>query len=774
MPQWEWSNPAQGSASGLAAGASALLLSEAKFAESRRATIGFVSSISEAVWSGESGEAWRSTTRISANSSLAIEQTLGDIAAAISTYVDDFGRIKAQTRDAQEVLVQAQNVVWSLPEESFLNIPGRVEEAWERVRAVEASTEAAYNIMVLARQRQDAEDALISALASAVPASWPLIRAQFERVGIAGVHDLESEEIADAMKGLAEEYLSSGSSEEQREALAELMAAYGSDEQVMSSFFQKLGGAQAVSLIDRLGQDFSLESRGNPEMPPQSLPSILLAQALRNGLSLGSQSWSADAAADFASTILQENVASVDGGPAWTNVNGAIAFLFSDSAEAPMGSQLSLAVANEIDVMERENGFFLSDSESPLQAGVLQMMIAEDLRSEGFNDLSADEALSTSMLDGADRVFETLGLYPEQAFDFLADAGQGDARIGYWFGERDWASPTGFDGVAALWFGAAQVEGGPNVNFDYDGTEGGVGQQEASMTAQIIRELAANPVFGVEKLTDEAAIDLAGALSLHLDGFAAAEAEGAVVPRVPGQQFMTWETSGGEYRSGPNIDLNQLGEVLGQVAGNPSGAVVLRSAALQLSEGYFDALSPNSSMEDIQSAMVRSNVVSGLIDGGGAGALIGAAERSDLELQTEISSAGDAASLVLGLLPIPGGSLVEAGASAITDAIVGEALDRVFSDHSTAAALVRDADLLRGEALIHAEFANAVALHDILGTDRVGGYPRFSGAAEEEQSWLAGFYQSGGVAEEFRTDGWIVRYEQAYAAAQGDANEGIY
>ncbi|MBH0008587.1 hypothetical protein [Salinibacterium sp. SWN1162] len=736
--------------------------------------MGFVSSISDSVWSGDSGEAWRSTARISANSSLEVERVTGDIAAAMSTYVDDFERIKAQTRDAQEVLVHAQNVVWSLPEESFLNIPGRVEEAWERARAVEASAEAAYNIMVLARQRQDAEDALISALASAIPTSWPLIRAQFTRVGIAGVDDLEPDEIAEAMRGLAEEYLSSGSSDDQREAFAELMAAYGSNEQVMSSFFQKLGGAQTVNLIDRLGQDFWMETKANPETPPQSLPSILLAQALRNGLSLGSESWSAETATEFASTILQENVTSADGGPAWTNVNGAIAFLFSDSAEAPMGSQLSLAVANEIDVMERENGFFLSDSESPLQAGVLQMMIAEDLRSEGFKDLSADEALSTSMLDAADRVFETLGLYPEQAFDFLADPGQGGSRIGYWFGERDWASPTGFDGVAALWFGAAQVEGGPNANFDYDGAEGGIGQQEASMTAQIIRELAANPVFGVEKLTDEAAVDLAGALSLHLDGFAAAEAEGAFVPRVADLQYMTWETSDGEYRSGPNVDLNQLGEVLGQVAGNPSGAVVLRSAALQLSEGYFDALGPNSSVDDIQSAMVRSNVVSGLIDGGGAGALMGAAERSDLELQAEISSAGDAAGLVLGLLPIPGGSLVEAGAGAITDAIVGEALDRVFSDHSTAAALDKNADLLRGEALSHAEFANAVALHDILGTDRVGGYPRFSGLAGEEQGWLAGFYQSGGVAEEFRTDGWLVRYEQAYAAAQGDANEGIY
>lgn len=293
------------------------------------------------------------------------------------------------------------------------------------------------------------------------------------------------------------------------------------------------------------------------------------------------------------------------------------------------------------------------------------------------------------------------------------------------------------------------------------------------MTTAVLKALAENPVFAVESLTDAAAADLGGAIGLHLDAFGArGTGVDGLIAEPDDASFPFEQLGGSELRFGPNVSLAVLAEVVGQVAGRVDGAITLRAAADSVSTNYFAAIGVNGSSQLIDEAIGRASVLSGLMDGGGVGARLGAAERNDIDVRARIEALSDGLETLLGLLPVPGGAMVEQGAG-----VAAGWAASTWAESYLSGQFQFDAELARSgdDAMVmedRARFDNAVLLYGALGPDHVGGYPPFD-ASGHPGVWAVGFLNSAVVQQHYDPNDWYQGlYEPAYSAGKGEADDG--
>lgn len=676
MTQWTNDDPGAGSTASLHSGVSALRSHSDAYDDVRQHSGSALDTAGDGVWSGEASGAWRSAVSVIRVEVDTVSGSLDDAAAAIEDYVLEVDGIAAQADADQEAIAAADRTFDEL-EWQFRapwDIDGIGEDARRRIDAYNARGNAQRSLHDLSRRRQDADDLLVQALDRALPAGWERVRLALQDAGVERPSQLNAETAAAALVGLASEVVDNPS-EEDIAALQSLLDAYADDPEVMSEFFEQLGGTETLQLVETLGTAY-----GNGDEQ-----GLVIAQRLRYGLSVGSADWDRETAEQFAEEMFyglpgdpdQETLDAAnarDGEPTGSYRDMAISFLFGDPAGAPMGESLTVASAQVVDTMIREDGIAFG-TWSPHGGGASTLNHAEQFPGEDHGYQSAWQTAPGR--DPAGQILATLGVYPESAVEFLdptGDAELGTARMEYWFGEHDWQRADGFSGPSGLLLGVTQAEGGPySVPQDADAAE-----RIATIVSTAYIELTDHQHFGSEHLSPEASAQLAGTLVPYLDGIVSQidlTAEG----RAGAGSDIGLALDGSPGTHNPNITREVLSEILGVIGAESSGAgaQIMLWGVDSVQTAYLIAAGEDPSLYD--RAIERLTWLQGTVDGASIVERLDAAARHDAIVDAQI----DAVSTVVGALPIPFlGAGIDTGRwvlDAAYDVAVSEGSDWAFA-----------------------------------------------------------------------------------------------
>lgn len=692
MTQWDELHPGRGNTGAVNDAATRVSNRNTGTETVRTALSNAATGTTEEIWAGDAGAAFRT--------SLAKPQTLCDelktefaaVQSALSAYATEVDRIRVATTAAHQAYATGY-ATWKAAEQEdspFLpsaftpNAPNATlgSNLWVpsgNKPGLYDMRMAAQQLRTLADQRETADSTLTTALQPPASARWDQMQSALSAAGIDDIDDLTFENLGDAFANLADEIAEGDVTDENVQALQDFFSVWGEDTFVMSQFFLEVGGESTVSMIDNLG-DAAITEGFDPAA------ALALATMIRGGLSTGSQIWMPSTSSDFADSLLEGASSTVGGAVA------AIGFLFSDEKNNPLGVNLTVAMADEIDRIERDpmsmqNGGWYDTS--PNAGG--RFLAQLEGETTGLNGNRVD--------DLAGRVFSTLGTYPDAALDWLTATGEdpygdgdlGPGRVEYWYGDRDWSadgSGDGFEGPGALWAGAQQAAGGPaDATHTYNPE---TWDRVAELTTQIVRELTTNESFLPENLTSIGQVRIAEGISVAMPYFSEnlSESDPRTASALSIQDALIGTT---DPRSIPNVTQAQLSQLLGTATwsdgDSPSaGADVISQSVRQYQDALIalaDFAPPGSAFA--ADALERVVELQGWLDGSGEGAALGEAGRHDAAVQEAI----DGVSTVVGLIPIPavGDVLVEGGSVAIDvvqDAVIGGVSDWGFGNAEAA------------------------------------------------------------------------------------------
>ncbi|MPS75947.1 MAG: hypothetical protein E2584_03955 [Microbacterium sp.] len=683
MAQWDDLHPGRGVTSAVNDAATRVSNRGTGTETVRSALANAATSTTDEVWAGDAGAAFRTSLTKPQNLCTELTTEFAAVQSALTAYAAEVDRIRAATAAAHQAYAngyatwkaaEAEESPFPLSTYTF-NAPSPTLQPglWVpsgTTAGLADMRQAANQLKALATQRETADSTLVAALAPPASPRWDAMQSALSFAGIDDIDDLNYDNLGDAFANVADEIAEGDITDENLQAMQDFFDVWGDDTFVMSQFFLEVGGENTVSMIDNLGDAVMVDGLAGAT-------ALALATSIRGGLSTGSQIWMESTSKDFAESMLTGASSSVGGAVA------AIGFLFSDEKNHPLGVNLTVAMADEIDRIER-------DPASMLYGGWTDFSPNAGGRTLAFMEGEQTGLDGNRVDDLAGRIFSTLGTYPDAALDWLTstendpfgDGDLGDGRIEYWFGERDWSansSGDGFEGPGALWAGAQQAAGGPaDATHTYNPE---TWQRVAELTTQVVRELTGNESFLPENLTSIGQVRVAEGISVAMPYFSEAisESDPAAGTRPYFENLLIGTD---DPRAIPDVTQAQLAQLLGTAAWSdgdtPSaGAAVIAQSVQQ----YQDALIAIADLAPADSAfkadaLERVVELQGWLDGSPAGAALGEATRHDEAVQAAIDGVGT----VVGLIPIPAvGDVLVAGGSVVIDvaqsAVIGGVSD---------------------------------------------------------------------------------------------------
>ena len=484
------------------------------------------------------------------------------------------------------------------------------------------------------------------------------------------VMDLDSAGVGQRIAQALEEVVGRPEGTEDVEVLDVLVELFGADQEVMGQAFTTVGAAGLIAALNgTAGTSNHLD-----ETPEQRRSRLRVIRGLRDSLAQVSAGWDRSAdGRDAAREFVRERELEDLG---WF-LRPELGYLFADQYDNPMGRELTIAVADHLDQLER------GDLEMP---AVYYEPPASPLRDLLWEHAGEDEG-SMRINDPTARVLGTLGQYPEAALDWLTDTSPdaysdpvagattptGEARLGYYYGVRDSASSgDGFEGVAALWHGALQADGGPFDPAAYDTQADAYDPQTwhdvAMVTTLAARGLGENPAFMPESVSVPGSVELAHATELtlpHLIDTTVIEpdverAKGDdAEPTAPGRRLPGLP---GVYEL-PNVTQAAFGELIAGATATEESTTVLTQGARAHQEALTilarEGVNPDRMIE-------RNAFMQGVIDGAEHGGDAGTAERKDEKTDRAIETVS---STVKAVVPGAAGKVVDLVAGPAVDAI---------------------------------------------------------------------------------------------------------
>ncbi|MBL0888133.1 hypothetical protein [Myceligenerans indicum] len=415
-----------------------------------------------------------------------------------------------------------------------------------------------------------------------------------------------------------------------------VLQVFGQDKAAMEYAFTGLGIAGLGAALNGVAG----VSSPRDMTPARRKQKLSVLSELRESLSEVSAGWDMATAREFAAERDMEDVG-------WY-VRPELGYLFADQHDHPMGKNLTLAMADELDRLERGDlegpAAYYEPPMSPLREILVEQ--GHGRHSERVNDPTG-------------RVLGTLGEYPEAALGWLSDEGldewdpqrsAGEARLRYYFQTRDWASSgDGFEGVAALWSGTQRAEGGP---LDGDHYDPDTWTQVATVTTRVAEGLEANPAFLPENMSALGAAELSGGLVQSLPELAhipigrladqgTVSPEGDIAPREdPYHEGQHLPGFTGE-RTIPKVSRAEAAELFAAAAATPESSELLRNAAI----GYQDALIDMAGDGTIEpdKAIRRAGSLQAVIDGARHGGEAETARRQDEAVERVVARIEDLA-----------------------------------------------------------------------------------------------------------------------------------
>ncbi|GII98138.1 hypothetical protein CLV28_1433 [Sediminihabitans luteus] len=720
MTRWDVTDPGAGVMMGPMGYAATLRTQAETIEQVWTGTDTVLGSLGDEVWSGAAADAYRSSLRVTRSHQRTVTNAIEPVQVALDAYASAVVGIQQRAAHQQQVRDDARRRQYQLGGWDPGAGPAMVQHKQQLAEQAEVDAYYAERALEdLAAERQSADDALVAALAVPGGAAWERRKQVLAHAGITGVDALDRDKLVEAYVRFADQALDGDLDEGDVTYLRDFFDAWGDDPGVMDAYFRSLGAARTRELVDEIGLAMT-----DPRHPIDPAELAIAAAALRSGLSTASRDWDDEQAEAFTADLL-DGVSSAGGGDLST-----IGWLFGDPAGAPMGPAFTVATADLLDGWERSPdrvGFGPVTDRSPFSGG-RNLTWFENLDAEGF--ARSDDPMG--------RVFETLGTYPDEALTWLTsdatDVGgsgtAGEARVEYWYGERDWGVETtgdGFAGPAALWAGSQRVAGGP-ADTAYDEA---TWNRVEGLTGRIMNELGENESFSADALSPQGAENVAKALAIQLPMLT----EYSIVRQ--GQEFdggfdtdvLPWDDS---ERAVPAVTMETLAKIAGAAGHHESGAGVLTEAVDRYQNDLIAlaALDPTAEIQDGVSVtdgnglFARITGLQGLVDGATAGTDVRVGAERDAEIQAVI----DGARSVIDEIPIPGASKLASGVlgaslewgvdklqdeaiSAGKDYLESKAIDRWGGNEERISAAA-DGVLVDRRGEIEAEAAEIIALLD--------------------------------------------------------------
>lgn len=705
--------------------------------------------VADVIWTGQAADAWRTGLDEPRATFTSTADAAEGVRFALVTYADAVRSIAERADAACNERDEARSRYHRLV--GFSGDP--YQEAYrERLQAEAQDTErlAERTLADLADERAAADAAVVAVLRPPGSPRWEAMKRTLAAAGISTVDELSVRALSEHFATTAR--LTARNGLPDLDDVASLQAffdVWGRDPAAMARFYAALGGSDTVGLVDRLGDAVTAGEIGGPV-------ALALATGLREGLSVASQRWSTRTASEFAAGML-DGASPTGGGRV-----AAVGFLFSDAVQRPLGMELTVAVADVVDLQER-TGLWQGpwSDRSPHAGGRVLSTLEGEVR--GWSGTRAD--------DLAGRVFSTLGAYPTAALEWLMSTDPdvveenddlGAARIVYWYGERDWsdaAAGDGFEGPATFWAGAQQVPGGPTDASAYSAT---AWERVATLTTLVAGNLVINPAFLPENLSELGSTHLAEGISLSVPYLAERpvyefDGEAAELDRQRVRGISNLLPGMDSPRVIPDVSKVDLATLLAGAVSADGGREVLVASV----GAYQDALVGLASGGRLPNEGVLDRVAAlqGLLDGAGAGGRLATATRHDAAVQEVI----DLAAEVVGAIPVPGagklvGGAVGVGVDLAQGVLVGRAANAGGAWAGGEWAASYEAEMSRQEAGEHRELdameASLRVLVDRLGQPSEAVVP---GVVDEYVQQLLGRYDD--ARERYKTDAEGLRSE---------------
>ncbi|RXR25671.1 hypothetical protein EQW78_12205 [Oerskovia turbata] len=620
-------------------------------------------------WQGVSGDAWRAQVPVPEARLARVQAAAEAFSRAVGTYVTVVAWIASDATVQRTRLDEAEHVIARLYWDSEYTGSAICYDEDDRDRARRRVREQAEQdvldawaaLRALEEQRAAADSTFCAALAADAPDGWSATYRALLAGGIDSTAEMSSTELAAAFAGLADRVASGDASERELERLQAFFDTWGGSNDVMAQYFLKVGGETTVAMVDRLGDD-AQAGRVDPAA------ALLLAAGIRAALSTGSARWSPRTADRFAEQMLSTASATGGGGVA------AIGFLFSNPLRAPLGETLAVAVADALDDQER----------NPLNASTGAWYDTSPNAGGRFLAGLESGTNGNQVDDASGRVLATLGVYPDAAIawlsadkdDFATDGTLGDARLTYWFGQRDWSVGTsgdGFEGVHALWAGLQRAEGGL-VAGAADGSplDVAVMQDVASLSTSVFELLSRNAALEPENVSTHGAMLLATALVQQLEQLG----EYPISARSPNTGVVVTGILGGEPVPIVNAKQDWVADLFGVAGHDLAGREVLAAHVAEYQEHVTSLATVPGSMLTAEGAILRLLGTQAALEGAPVGAGLAVGRRDDDALKAGISAAGG----FVGAVSVPGKYL---GSWAFGQ-LVGSAGDLVGTHWATA------------------------------------------------------------------------------------------
>jgi hypothetical protein len=575
-------------------------------------------------WTGSGADVWRTGGRATVRQVKDFHSSLVAVRTATAAYRAGVANIQLSAAPWLQDVMEANWVIHT-PNMYPINPPQHVLDDIERDRTQALAKRAtAYRMLGrLATQRELHDSAYISAIRYALPTNWENQRAALAAIGLDTVAELSNPvEVRRRMLEIASTIADSDLNDPCTAEIAALRAfydLYGDDARFMSSFYLELGGAKTVLLVDAIGRKVG---PGNPEF--HSLANELGHQ-IRDGLSVGSASWTTSQADKFTVEMfgtIRET---------WS----AIGYLFNDPLSSPLGEQLAISAAEYVDQLEREFHGSAFDG-NPLPGGAALSWL-----DYGEND----DGESLRVRDVHGPIFSTLGQYPDSAFDFLTDPEHGEGRIDYWFNSRDFFDYDRFQGVADLWLGAEQASAHDGLSDD------AFEKRSAELTSYALSALTENEDFLPENVSNSATRALGGVFMQNIEAFTEYPISNSPDESDGGTAVERQLPNGVSYWS-PSVTDVDMARFLGVAGGHPMGATVITQGIAEYQQLLLKVAINSGEPDRVAEALEQIVKLQGAVDGSQMGAVIAAAERSDERTEQMMDDIRD----IVGIIPIKGAS----------------------------------------------------------------------------------------------------------------------
>ncbi len=458
-------------------------------------------------------------------------------------------------------------------------------------------------------------------------------------------------------------------------ALAAALRNASADPNLSSQFWLEVGGDETLPLLEAgLMTHANQGGMGYPTDEDRDA-ALAFARSVRESLASGSQLWNTEQGQDFAAHMLTGADWPGDSGRRLSGIAG-VGFLFDDADRNPMGRSFTVAAADIFDTWERTEQTggepWGSSGMDPLDPyGVFDSIAIEDQVDRGgaYDSNVGESRYGAGVRDPFGRVLDTLGTYPDAAWEWLNDNSStlhdgshsvaGD-RVDY-LSRRDW-SADGWDGFGSLWEGSMHAEGG----LASDGYSSSTWETQGDAAARIVAGLDSTGYVTVESLSEAGGANLGDALGrlmvfAEFQGYSDLGQPGTGDPLI----VEVANPQGNDpTRAMPYLEQNSFGDLVSAVSATDNGFSSLRLAVTEVQNSLLYAANESGSYEAWDDALGRYAQLEANFQGAVGGADVMEARLADDAIRQRMEVVSVATSF------LPGSGLV-GGLGAVVDSATG-------------------------------------------------------------------------------------------------------